>query len=337
VCVNLEKKVHEIRHKLGSQYRAIPWFEWARCVNKRSSLKCTSANIITWIDQCLFAYKWLDQELGSVVKLENDDVSVFNCSPLSEFTRESRERIKIVLKHYYHAAGMSLDSPGREMDDLEGVLFDVATKWEPVLEEVLIAFMESKELKVSVSANNSNKVIKTVYKLKKLANHETGIVEPNNLSRKNLGQYWGNELGRDLQERLDKQYLNITQRRINTLHFKKIQYEEILDICNSISIKNTLLEEKSRFLEELMTTPSAISNQDDIKSEVIQVIKLAINESESEIKKTQLRKLLKKIQQWDISNKKNIETVLSICLSNKTFPIHNIRKIKNIIGQDHGA
>ena len=100
---------------------------------------------------------------------------------------------------------------------------------------------------------------------------------------------------------------------------------------NSKSIWSLFTDEKPN----IQGTSLIIVNNSKIKEEVIQLIKLAINESETETKKIALNKLFMLIQDWTIKDIENIKSVYNICSRNHTIPDTNIKKITNIINQDN--
>jgi len=86
-----------------------------------------------------------------------------------------------------------------------------------------------------------------------------------------------------------------------------------------------------------IVTYSINKNQNEIKKEIIQIIKLAVNESNILNKKEELNGILKKIIEWNVNDSENTKAVYNICLRNKTIPSPNIDEISNIIDQDYGA
>lgn len=123
---------------------------------------------------------------------------------------------------------------------------------------------------------------------------------------------------------------------------KEIEFESIFEvdvtngevecpIINPKSIWNLFANEKPNLQESALLTV----NDSKIKEEVVQLIKLAINESETDAKKTALGKLFELIKNWTIKDIENIKSVYNICSRNHTIPDANIRKITKIINQDN--
>ena len=101
-----------------------------------------------------------------------------------------------------------------------------------------------------------------------------------------------------------------------------------------------LIKDEILFLKEekkYLANHSTNNNQNEIKKEIIQIIKLATNESSTTNKKEELDSILKKIQDWKVNDNENIKAIYNICLRNQTIPSPNIEEIRNIIDQDHGA
>ncbi len=102
-------------------------------------------------------------------------------------------------------------------------------------------------------------------------------------------------------------------------------------IINPQSIWNLFANEKPNLPESTLLSV----NDKKIKEEVIQLIRLAINESETDAKKVALVKLFDMIQNWTIKDIENIKSVYNICSRNHTIPETNISKITKIINQDN--